>query len=251
MAEKVKLSGAKNVRDLGGYLTDEGKIKEKKLLRGEALYKLSQRDVEKLINEYHLKYVIDLRTTQEKREKPDFYCDKIEYIDIPIFDTTTPGITHEKGVNNGLGSINMANLYKEIVTGEYLENISHVIKTIMTINDGSLLFHCTAGKDRTGVISAILLAILGVEDSKIYEDYLYTNKINKFKIISTYWGIKLSEGNEKKADRIRNIMLAKEEYLDGVFETIENDWNNFDNFVINGLKINQEMIGQFKKYILE
>lgn len=249
--KNIKLKGAKNVRDLGGIPVEGGIIKQGKILRGDSLDKLTNSDVLKLINEYNLKTVIDLRTTQEKRERPDIYCDKLEYIDIPIFDRRVPGITREKHFSNiGSKGSNMVALYSEIVTGEYLEKIGEVIRTIMTIDDGAVLFHCSAGKDRTGVISALILAILGADGKDIYEDYLHTNRVNKGKATKYYWMINILKGDKEEAESMRDFLLAKKEYIEATFETIDEKWKDFDDFVENGLKIDNIMIKKFKENVV-
>ena len=247
----IKLKGAKNVRDLGGIPVEGGFIKNGKLLRGDCLDKLTSSDVLKLINEYNLKTIIDLRTTQEKREKPDIYCDKLKYIDIPIFDRRVPGITREKNaVRATRKGLDMTALYGEIVTGEYLERIGEVIRTIMTIDDGAVLFHCTAGKDRTGVVAALILAILGADGKYIYDDYLHTNRVNKKKATKQYWMISIFKGDKEEAESIRDFLLAKKEYIEAAFETIDEKWKDFDDFVKNGLKIDNKMIKKFKKNVV-
>ncbi len=252
MGKNIKLKGAKNIRDLGKIKAEDGIIKNGKILRGDALDKLTQKDVEILINKYNLKSVIDLRSTQEKMERPDIYCPQLDYIEIPIFDRRTPGITHEKGVNNGQKHINMVNLYKEVLTGEYLENVSKVIKTVMeVVKDGAVLYHCSVGKDRTGIITAILLAILGVDGEDIIEDYLYTNNVYEKKAGRVYWLIRFSDGDKADAEKTKNLMLAKEEYIEAAFGQINEQWGDFSNFVKNGLGIDDEMINEFRKNVVD
>ena len=202
--KNIKLKGAKNVRDLGNIEAEDGKIRNHKILRGDSLDKLTKSDVELLIRKYNLKNIIDLRSTQEKRERPDIYCPQLNYIEIPIFDRRTPGITHEKGYNNGQSHIDMTNLYKEVLTGEYLKSVSRVIKKIMKLSeeDGSVLYHCSVGKDRTGIITAIILAILGVDGEDIVDDYLFTNSAFKKKIGRTYWLIRFSSEGKENAEKL-------------------------------------------------
>ena len=249
--KNIKLKGAKNVRDLGGIPVEGGFIRNGKLLRGDCLDKLTNSDVLKLINEYNLTTIIDLRTTQEKREKPDIYCDKLKYIDIPIFDKRVPGISREKNIaKSSRKGLNMKALYGEIVTGEYLEKISEVIKIIMNTEDGAVLFHCTAGKDRTGIIAALILAILGADGKDIYDDYLHTNRVNKGRATKQYWMISIFKGDKEEAESIRDFLLAKKEYIEAAFETIDEKWKDFDDFVKNGLKIDEKLIKKFKKNVV-
>ena len=159
-----------NTRDLGGIETKYGKIRKGALIRGAKLNKITTKDFEKLTKKYNFHTVIDLRSKREIEEKPDRQFKNINYISIPIFDKSTPGITHEEQPGGILKSkINMVDLYQEILTGEYLEKIGEVVRTIMNLeeDDYSVFLHCSAGKDRTGIITAILLTILGVNRDTI------------------------------------------------------------------------------------
>ncbi|MBR2786119.1 MAG: tyrosine-protein phosphatase [Clostridia bacterium] len=247
--ENIKLSKTKNVRDLGKIPVQYGRIKKHKLLRGSCLDQLTQRDVDILIDRYKLSTIIDLRTYRETEESPDVKISNVEYIHIPIFDKRAPGITHEKGGERGSqGRTGLANMYKEILSGEHLERIAEIIRTIVKLpRDGySVLFHCTEGKDRTGIVTAIILMILGANKHTIMEDYLYTNKVNEKKANKYYWQTRIFKHDKEKAERIRNAYLAKPEYIQAVFYAIQEDWYGVDNFIKYGLKLSEDEIEDFR-----
>lgn len=252
----IKLDGIKNVRDFGETIVKNGKIKECKLIRGTSLDKLTKSDIDILVKEYKLSTVIDLRTDREKNERPNIKIPNVKYIDMPIFNNSFPGITHENQEEFERDyreyNVDLNKLYRGIMTGEYLEKISEVIKTIIHMQDKdySVYFHCTEGKDRTGIIAAILLSILGADKKTIINDYLYTNKVNKKKANKYYWKIRIFKHNIEKAERIKNIFLAKQEYIESAFSEIEENWGNMDNFILNGLNISNEEIKMFKDKIL-
>lgn len=254
---EIKLNGMVNARDLGGIKTQYGTIKKGKLLRSPALNKLTSKDINILKNNYNLKTIVDLRTDREVEEKQDVDIANIKYLHMPIFNERFAGITHEKqeefddAYNNF--DINLSKLYCGIMTEPYLDKVAGIIKTIINLNDDeySVLFHCTAGKDRTGIISAILLLMLGADKQTIIDDYMYSNKVGKGRTFRTYWLVRILERNKRKAENIRQVFLAKLEYINQVFDVIENDWNGADNFFCNGLKISQEEILEFRRKILE
>ena len=68
------------------------------------------------------------------------------------------------------------------------------------------------------------------------------DKVGKGRTFRTYWLVRILERNKRKAENIRQVFLAKLEYINQVFDVIENDWNGADNFFCNGLKISQEEI---------
>ena len=253
----IRLKGLVNARDLGGIVTKYGIMKKGKLLRSPALDKLTKNDIEILKNHYQLKTIIDLRTDKEVEERKDVIFPNTKYLHMPIFNERFPGITHEKqeefddAYDNF--DLDLSRLYHGIMSTPYLEKVAEIVKTIMHLQDEeyAVLFHCTAGKDRTGIISALLLLILGAEKQTIIDDYLYSNKVGKGRTFRTYWLVRLFERNKRKAENIRNVFLAKLEYINQVFEVIEKDWNGIDCFLENGLKINREEINQFRQKMLE
>ena len=115
-------------------------------------------------------------------------------------------------------------------------------------NEYSVLFHCTQGKDRTGVIAAILLMILGGSKEIIIEDYLYTNKANRTNVES--YKPKLLD-DKFNLNKTETSFLAKKEYIEVIFHIVESEWNGIDNFIENGLKIEKEDIIRFKEKVIE
>lgn len=251
--ENIKLAGCKNVRDLGGIALDTGEVKERRFLRGACLDNLTKKDIEKLVNEYKLSTIIDLRTIREKEERPDLEIQNVKYIHMPIFNDRFPGITHESQEDFDRDfkeyRLDLAKMYGGMLRGEYLEKISEIIKTIMNLeeNEYSVLFHCTEGKDRTGIIATLILLILGADKQTIMDDYLYTNIVNEKKAKNIYWKVRIFKMNKIKAQNLKNIFLAKREYLESAFNVIENEWNGVEDFIENGLKISKEEIEKFRK----
>ena len=247
--ENIRLVKIKNVRDLGKTAVQYGRIKKHKLLRGSCLEKLTQRDVDILVGKYKLATIIDLRTYREIEECPDVKISNVQYIHMPIFDKRAPGITHEKSRESDSESkVDLTNMYKEILRGECLERVVDIIRTIIKLprDDYSVLFHCTEGKDRTGIIAALILLILGANKKTIVEDYLFTNKVNKKKANKYYWKTRIFKRDKQRAEKVRNIYLAKPEYIQAVFNVIQEDWYGVDNFIKYGLKISEDEIEDFR-----
>ena len=197
-----------------------------------------------------------MRTEKERAERKDLKIEDAQNLHMPIFNQSLPGITHEKqtDIDNAYKNydIDLEKLYKGSLRGEYLDKISEIIKLIiqLTLQDETVLFHCTAGKDRTGLISAILLLILGANKDTIVEEYLYTNKNSKWRIKRAYWFVRIFEHNKKKAENIENLFVAKLEYINQLFEVIEEDWNGLENFLKDGLKLSQKEIVDFRNKML-
>ena len=146
----------------------------------------------------------------------------------------------------------MAALYEEMVSEKYSDNLKRIFTFILNRKaaDGALLFHCSEGKDRTGIVAMILLWLLNVPKDEIMQDYLYTNTINEKKAKKSFFLINLFQGDKEHAENVRDAYLAKEEYLTAAIDKIENDWGNAENFVHKALGIDNQVIENFRKEFL-
>lgn len=152
-----------NIRDLGGYPTLDGKITNFKVfVRASIPYMLHEDEFEILIN-YGIRKYVDLRTkTYEKPEILNIYSD-VKYVNLPVILREGSDLTFEDT------DFNWGDIY--IYT---LEKKTNWIKTVideLSKDEGTSLFHCTCGKDRTGIISMLLLLIAGVRQEDIIADY--------------------------------------------------------------------------------
>ena len=221
-----------NARDMGGLHTAQGCIISSGfLIRSANLSDATEADKNILREKYHLSKIIDLRTATERNEMPDPSITNVDYLPIPIFDKSVAGISHEK-------------------MSDREQLLSVIPKMEHDFSKGSVLWHCTEGKDRCGLLSAVLLLVLGVNRSTIMEDYLLTNRVNAAKS-ERYYQMMLSAGqSEAKAEIIRDIFLAKEEYLDAAFSAIDAQYESTDAFLRDGLNIPQRLIEHFQRSVL-
>jgi protein-tyrosine phosphatase len=166
----IGLEAVHNFRDLGGYPTTGGRsTKWRTLFRSDGLYRLRGADDMSRVMQLGLKSVIDLRTEREQREQGIFPIDDIEVtfhhlsiVDVTWSDTETPEFDDEVeflvwGYRDML----------EIGSSRFADAM-HVLAQTDSL---PAVFHCAAGKDRTGVLAALLLSSLGVEDAHICADY--------------------------------------------------------------------------------
>lgn len=246
-----------NARELGGLRTAQGSvIIPGLLLRSANLSDAVESDIRTLEGKYRLALVIDLRTETEREEKPDVSVPHADYLHIPVFDESTAGISHEKGLekNRSLTTVpKLVPLYRHMVTDMSCRgNLGRAAKTIMEhdFSKGSVLWHCTEGKDRCGLLTAVLLIALGAERSTIMEDYLLTNRVNAAKA-EGYYKMLLSAGRtEDEASAVRDVFLSKAEYLNEAFSAIDEQYGSADGFLRCGLGIQPEVICHFQRSVL-
>ena len=164
----LPLTGCLNLRELGGYATADGKsIRWRTLLRGDSLHKLSLTSQQAIID-YGIKTIIDLRTISEVNKKPYILSKSPEvgYFNLPLLEED-----------------NFPQLWAQKTLFEHnclmLEERSPQIKEILAViasQPTAFVIHCAAGKDRTGIIIALLLAIANVPVATIANDYALSEK---------------------------------------------------------------------------
>jgi protein-tyrosine phosphatase len=164
-----------NFRDLGGYRNDRGRaIAWRKIFRSGELEYMTEKDAQCLQEEIGLKTIIDLRSTAEveaiKVEGP-FARLSIQRHNIPFFSKADQEKIQHFNDNWTSYSEFYVFLIKETGIGERIVN---ALRIIAEQANHPVMFHCVGGKDRTGVLAAMILSILGVPDREIIEDYVLT-----------------------------------------------------------------------------
>lgn len=161
----LPIQTAFNVRELGGYINQENQIlKEGRFIRSGGISELNDEDCEYLYN-YGIRTVIDLRSESERSAKPDRLNN---YKDVKNY-AFSLSEDAEPGKMQTITAISMDQLYCRILDKSQ-KMIGDILK-IMLASKGSVLFHCTAGKDRTGVIAMLLLKLADVDEETIINDY--------------------------------------------------------------------------------
>ncbi len=174
----VPLHGGRNFRDLGGYKTTDGHtVKWGKLYRSGMLANLTDADYQ-LIEGLNIDTIVDFRTTSERAsEVTDWKASPIEMInkDYEMADMgAIAKILRDPELSRDKLEGFMAQVYPRILEDQK-DNYTAMFDRLVH-NDGGLLFHCAAGKDRTGISAALILTVLGVDKETIIEDYLKTNQ---------------------------------------------------------------------------
>ena len=262
---RIQLQSLPNTRDLGALVTEDGRhILPRRLLRSGSLYHISLTDQDVLTEEYHLTEVIDLRTKKEVLEKPDTLMEGVRYHEIPIVDEETLGISQEglsrpENIIKLMKNMNIVpeefieNQYRNFVRNEYsVKQYARFMDLILHHEGGAVLWHCSAGKDRVGVGTALLLSALGVPREVIREDFLKTNLYleEEMQHMVRYLETKTIV-DSRVMDKVRILYKVKGEYLDMVFDTIEKDYGSMEYFMKKALYLNPKAIDTLKnKYLV-
>lgn len=176
--KRLPFEGLKNCRDLGGYACDDGKmIRYHVLYRAEAPTDLSERDWE-MMRAAGVRTIIDLRSVSEQKLAPYDVPDWAERISYPLQQNDIPVVSSEMMDRERMKAAAVHAFGKSLADGytkmieDAPERMVFLLNTIeKALDRGAVLYHCTAGKDRTGVLSAILYLLCGVEGADIVADY--------------------------------------------------------------------------------
>ena len=254
--EIIRQKRLKNYRDLAGIKTVDGRFtRPHMLIRGTTLFDPTLLGIKILKEKYNLKTIIDLRTRKELLEKPDVKIEGVEVFHMPVIDESLAGISHEKKIKSMktlLMMPRMEDLYVQMVKEKSLENVVKILKFILTLplEKFSVIFHCTAGKDRTGVIAALLLSFLGVDRATVIHDYLLTNKNVQFKANMAYLGLLITKGNHKLAHKIKHYFMAEPDFIKASLNQLEKEFGSLSEFFKQKLGFSTEEENNIKNKFL-
>ncbi len=169
MLRRLCLKGTMNTRELGGFPI--GKFNHtayKAFLRSDDLSKVTEEDIE-CLKDYGLKTVIDLRNTDEIKLSESLFpeMEGIKYFNVTLTEN------YDFVSSQSFFSLDMPQMYLEVAKNH--AGLSRLFNTMAENNEGIILFHCVAGKDRTGVVTCILLMLAGVSLLDIMADHQVSN----------------------------------------------------------------------------
>ena len=245
----VVLQGAANFRDLGGYETKDGHhVKWGEVYRSADISKLTDADLA-ILKQRNITYDVDLRGHGEQAKAPDRMNPGTDYILLPAgSDTNMDWMKTMSKLNADKGDSVMISYYSNT---QYLtDRYKPFFDKLLGLPDGqSLVFHCTAGKDRTGIAAALLLYALGVPYDTIAADYEATNYYRQD--VNAAMEGQMVAYMHVDPQVAKSMMAAKKSYLDANFAAITKQYGSVDNFLHNQLGLDDEKIDILKKKFLD
>lgn len=161
---RIAVNGTYNLRDVGGYPAADGRVRAGRLLRSDGLHRLGP-DGKRHLRELGIGVVVDLRDEFEARIMPDDLDGlDVTVVRLPVFEGS--------GATQGSVAVSLPVLYTKIVT-QHSGVVVKALREIATADTG-VLVHCTAGKDRTGIVVALALLAVGVDRDLVVDDYAHS-----------------------------------------------------------------------------
>ena len=257
------LEGAQNFRDIGGYPTLDGRsVKWGRVFRSDALAKLTAADYEKLAA-LKIRTVCDYRSAIEReREKTQWAGARppeILVLDIMSLNPemagkdptrsfmerlTKPGATPEDSANSMAQSMATMAITAAPLYGRMMRRLLE--------SPDPLLFHCTAGKDRTGLSTALLMKVLGVTEEAIVEDYLLVNKLvpPEKSAMATAERLSAMTGLKLNAELVLPLMGTRAEWLAAAWQAIDAKYGSFGDYCVKALGLSGRDQKKLRKSLL-
>jgi protein-tyrosine phosphatase len=253
---RLSFSGARNLRDLGGYRTADGhSVRWGMLYRSDNLHNLTDDDLKRL-SALSLDRVIDFRSEREQSEQPDRLpaSGSVRAVHIPINDSSTiiwyeAHDTFVKNIQTADSAHYLTQTNIELAT-RFTPEIRRFMHEVLSAHGRPILFHCAAGKDRTGFAAALLLRILGVPMNVVIEDYLLTNQYyppsQRWEMIR----LRLKMG-KRYAEVAKGFMHIRPAYLQAAFDAMDREFGSFNGYLQNGLGLSEQEIEHIQTVYLE
>ncbi|MGJ4947108.1 tyrosine-protein phosphatase [Bradyrhizobium sp. HKCCYLS20291] len=222
----LDLQGASNFRDLGGYPSGDGRrVRWRLLFRSSHLGQLTESDLT-ILRRLGIRAAFDFRGHDERMAGPCTMTD-ITVHSLPIEPSVVPALRALASAGR-LTTENAVDLMRESYRN-YIRKHTPRFRTLfehLLQDHAPLVIHCTAGKDRTGVASALLLHALDVPENVILEDYLLTNQLYRSDAAAH---------PDLPGDVVQAIRTVQTSFLAAAFEAMRGDYGDVDNYLSHGL----------------
>ena len=262
-----------NARELGGYTSSDGrKVRRGLILRTARPSSASENDIRRLTDVYHLATIVDFRMTSERIEAPSPEIPGVKNVWLRIIDEKLLEELHKmveevKGPQTmpktPLEKIQLAFSSGFVSDRMYIDFVSSdqgksgyqaFFKELLSLPEGkSLLFHCTQGKDRTGIAAMLILSALDVSEDTILRDYELTNAFNKA-LIEKEKQMLAGFGVTDEAEMNKYLSVMDQvngKYMVNVLDYLKDEYGSVKGYIKNALKITDEEINQLKDKFLE
>ncbi|NIE73177.1 autotransporter domain-containing protein [Pantoea sp. Ap-967] len=237
-----RLAGMDNFRDIAGTTTayttsHDGTMRTGVFYRANALTPTAA-DLA-ILNGLGISDVFDLRTASEIAATPDTLPAGASYTNIDIIGSTTSGsnITNLSFTSAAQARAMMEETNRAFVSDAGMRGQFAVLFNELASADGAALFHCTAGKDRTGWTAAVLLSIAGVDQATIMSNYLATNDYTAARVAATLAAMPAS-----MAQIYAPLLGVEASYLQAGLDEVTAEYGSMDNYLKQGLGLSQETL---------
>jgi protein-tyrosine phosphatase len=223
---RIELEGPANFRDVGGYDTSDGRsVRVGRVYRSDSLSHMTDADVRCCVDELGIHTVIDLRAGHEVDQfsHGPLEATGVRFLHRPVVDETRrerfirdPGAPAPELMSPGAIYLMMLE--------RFADRLVDVVRIIADPTSHPVVFHCAAGKDRTGIVAALVLGVLGVDDDTIVEDYVRTADhmplmVQRHRAVAAERGVEAEVGDPHfaaEAEAMRDVLSGLETTYGGI-----------------------------------
>ncbi|ONM48528.1 tyrosine-protein phosphatase [Nocardia donostiensis] len=250
---RIALVGPQNCRDLTGIAARDGAtIRPNRVFRSDALNTATDADLQKL-TELGVGTVIDFRSDTEAGRRWDRIPEGTRYVRLPInAGNLSALLTRPDGpppFGEALAEV-MRSINRQFVTeaafrAQFAAALHHIAAA-----DRGVLYHCTAGKDRTGWMSVIVLTVLGVEETTITDDYLLSNKYASPELVAEVQPA-VDAGRIPSIQAVAPVIYQHPSYLQAGLDQAEHTYGGMDTYLREGLGFSPSALADLRALLTE
>ncbi len=251
----VRLDGAHNFRDLGGYEAADGRsVRWGLFFRSDHLHELSDADLE-VFSRLGIRLVCDLRGPGERAEAPDRLPEenppRVAELEIsdPSFDPAR--LREQIGSGEDVDLRQMLIDANRLFATRFAPRYRSMFERITREENLPALVHCTAGKDRAGFASALILRVLGVPLETVYEDFLLSNAYTAERNERAILLARIFSLGRVKPETLRPVLGVERAYLESAFSAIDEAYGSFEAYRREALGLDDAAVRAFRSLALE
>ncbi|GLX66461.1 tyrosine-protein phosphatase [Paenibacillus glycanilyticus] len=236
----IKLEGAYNMRDLGGYETKDGRAtKWGRFYRADGLHRLTDSDQRQVL-ERNVRLIVDLRHSQELEKDPNVFAtsEKVSYRHVSLINPATPTVMQVQSLGE---------LYVDMLDKSQIE-LCEVFEHLSQESEEASLYHCTAGKDRTGVISALLLDNVQVPHETIINDYSLTAELLA-PMVDEMRHKHLESADAASIEMFERFMGSAPSNMEMMLEHLYNKYGSGEKYLLS-IGLTEEQVAVLKRKLL-
>ncbi len=258
--------GIVNARDLGGIRIGEKTVKSGLLLRTGHLHDATQSDCTRLREEFHLKRIFDFRSEPEAQLQPDPDISGASYLLLPTLDTSAEKLSGEAipegmwvNLEKHIVRLSFMNLFQEkgrelypsLAFSEFSQlQYATFLNLILETEDGAVLWHCSQGKDRTGMGAALILTALGADRETILRDFDRSNDTYRPLVKKLCAEVEAAGGGETEKEVVRAFMGVSVRNFDHTLDLIEKNWGSLQLYLEEQMEIGPEECARLQERYL-
>lgn len=237
---RIDIPGTFNLRDFAGFTVDGGAIRERSLYRADALHKLRPEDGRRL-EELGISTVIDLRDDTERASFPNRVPDSISLIAQPIFPDAASHVQKRMSIYE----------LTDLIYFDHAVELGKALTQIAHHDERGVLFHCTAGKDRTGAVAALTLLALGASRESVLEDYSASEEHLSGQWIENYLAALNERGFHPDNTTVGLIVSTPSDALERALNKMNTHYGSVHGYLREAALVNDDTLAALRNRLVQ